>query len=166
MVHTLDQALSHLAQRSGNPALADHPGAGAAGGLGFAMLAFFGARLRPGVEIVIEATQLRSRLKAADLCITGEGRFDDSSLAGKTPVGVGRACADAGVPCVALAGAVSVAQPPAGFGAVLPICRRPMDLPAALAEAADSLSAAAENALRLFLAGRLRPAAASRETTA
>ena len=80
------------------------PGAGAAGGLGFGLLAFFGATLRPGVEIVMDAVGLRDRLAGADLCITGEGRLDAQSLSGKTPIGVARLCKTMSVPCVAIVG--------------------------------------------------------------
>ena len=93
-----------LAERLGKTKEAAAPGAGAAGGLGFGMLAFFGAALRPGVDIVIDAVALRERLAGADLCITGEGRLDASSLTGKAPVGVARLCKEVGVPCVALVG--------------------------------------------------------------
>jgi glycerate kinase len=82
------------------------PGAGAAGGLGFALAAFFGAKLRRGIEIVIEATQLQRRLTGADLCITGEGRLDAQSLSGKTVIGVSHLCKQLGVPCIAIAGAI------------------------------------------------------------
>jgi glycerate kinase len=159
MVRLLDEGLAHLAQRSGAPQLAEHPGAGAAGGLGFAMLTFFSAQLRPGIELVMEATHLRRRLANADLCITGEGRFDESSLAGKAPVGVARACAEAGVPCIALVGSVSLsagAKLPAGLTAVFPIGRGPADIATALAETRESLSRAAEQAVRLFLTARGR----------
>ena len=86
--------------------LADVPGPGAAGGLGFGMMAFFGAALRSGAQIVMDATRLRDRLAGADLCITGEGRLDAQSLGGKTAVSVARLCKELNVPCVALAGAV------------------------------------------------------------
>ncbi len=108
-VRELDALLEQLARRCGKLAEAKVPGAGAAGGLGFAMLAFFGATLRSGIDIIIEATRLRERLRGADLCITGEGSLDGSSLHGKTPVGVARICKSLGVPCVALAGKVDVA---------------------------------------------------------
>ena len=80
VVRELDDALRHLAARLGKQAEANTPGAGAAGGLGFGMLAFFGATLRSGFDIVSDATRLRERLAGADLCITGEGRLDASSL--------------------------------------------------------------------------------------
>ncbi len=103
-IRELDSMLEQLARRCGKLAEAEVPGAGAAGGLGFAMLAFFGATLRSGIKIVIEATRLGERLKGADLCITGEGSLDGSSLHGKTPIGVAGVCKSLGVPCVAIAG--------------------------------------------------------------
>ena len=103
-IDELDCLLRRLAERCGKLVEATTPGAGAAGGLGFAMLAFFGATLRPGFDIVAEAVHLRDRLRGADLCLTGEGRLDASSLAGKSAVGVARACRELGVPCVAIVG--------------------------------------------------------------
>lgn len=104
VVRELDDSLRRLAERLGKVAEAQRPGAGAAGGLGFGMLAFFGATLRPGFDIVADATRLRDRLRGADLCLTGEGRLDASSLTGKAPIGVARMCKELGVPCVALVG--------------------------------------------------------------
>ncbi len=103
----LDHSLQRLAERLGKLTQAATPGAGAAGGLGFGMLAFFNATLRSGVEIVLEAVNLRGRLAGADLCITGEGRLDASSLHGKAPLGVARLCRSMNVPCIALAGSVA-----------------------------------------------------------
>ena len=84
--------------------VADRPGAGAAGGLGYAALALLGGSRRSGIEVVIELTGLADRLDGADLAVTGEGSLDAQSLYGKTPVGVARAAAAAGVPTVAVAG--------------------------------------------------------------
>ena len=112
-IHDLDAALRSLARRNGKVAEADSPGAGAAGGLGFAMAAFFGAKLVRGVEIVMDAVGFRGRLAGADLCLTGEGRLDRSSLSGKVVCGVARACRDAGIPCIALAGSI---EPGVDFG--------------------------------------------------
>lgn len=83
------------------------PGAGAAGGLGFALLAL-GACRRPGIQIVTEAVDLSARARRADLVLTGEGAFDFSSRSGKVPYGVAEVAADALRPCVALAGQVLV----------------------------------------------------------
>lgn len=105
-VERFDAWLAELARRCGKDDVARVPGAGAAGGLGFAMMAWFNAKLRPGAELVIEAIGLRDRLRGADLCITGEGRIDRSSLSGKAPVAVARACREAGVRCVGVGGSV------------------------------------------------------------
>lgn len=106
-VEQLDRALEHLSMRvPWGFDLRETPGAGAAGGLGFGMMAFFGAKLRPGFEIVAEAVRLEERLKGADLCITGEGRLDASSMGGKTAIGVARICKRLGVRCVALVGSI------------------------------------------------------------
>jgi glycerate 2-kinase len=104
-VTDFDRRLRELATHLGKLKEANTPGAGAAGGLGFGMLAFFGATLRPGVDIVLGAVNLRQRLAGADLCITGEGRIDAQSLGGKAPIGVARLCKELGIPCVAVVGA-------------------------------------------------------------
>lgn len=148
----LDAALRKLAGRSGRPDLADAPGAGAAGGLGFGMMAFFGATLRSGVEIVMEAMKLRQRLAGADLCLTGEGRLDGQSAAGKTAVGVGRLCHELHIPCIAIAGSIgpgAQAVYEQGINAYFSICDRPMTLEEAMENAAPLLTQAAANVLRL-----------------
>jgi glycerate kinase len=84
----------------------DAPGAGAAGGIGFAALLFLGARMRPGIELLLELASFGSRLDGARLVITGEGSLDAQTLHGKAPVGVARAAAahDPAIPVVAVAG--------------------------------------------------------------
>ena len=86
--------------------VADQPGAGAAGGLGFAALLFLGARMRPGIELLLELSSFSERLDGARLVITGEGSLDAQTLHGKAPVGVARAAAAHRplVPVVAVAG--------------------------------------------------------------
>ena len=88
--------------------LSDTPGGGAAGGLGAGLVAFAGARIRPGIEVVMEAVALRERLAAADVVVTGEGAFDEQSLHGKTVAGVLRAAAEAGVPAILVCGRADV----------------------------------------------------------
>jgi glycerate kinase len=90
----------------GGPAVRDAPGAGAAGGIGFAALLFLGARMRPGIELLLELAAFGSRLDRARLVITGEGSLDAQTLHGKAPLGVARAAAahDPAVPVVAVAG--------------------------------------------------------------
>jgi len=81
----------------------DAPGAGAAGGVG-AMLLGMGAEIRSGAEVVLDAIELPGRIKGADLVVTGEGRLDASTLAGKGPAAVAALAREAEVPCVALVG--------------------------------------------------------------
>ncbi len=150
-VDDLDRALSQLARRIRASDLAHTPGAGAAGGLGFGMLAFFGASLRSGIEIVMDASNFRERLARADLCITGEGRLDAQSLAGKTAVGVARMCKQLNVPCIALAGSIGAGADQAieeGLRAYFSICDGPMNLETAIAEAPRLLATLASNVLR------------------
>src|SRR5262249_25415232 len=82
----------------------DVPGAGAAGGLGFGLLSFCGAQIRPGLEVVAEAVGLEAKMKDADLVITGEGSLDRQTLEGKTPVGVARLARKFGKPVFAIVG--------------------------------------------------------------
>jgi glycerate 2-kinase len=96
-------------QGAGEPApirVADQPGAGAAGGLGFAALLFLGARRRPGIELMLELASFGERLNGARLVITGEGSLDAQTLHGKAPVGVARAAGlhEPPIPVVAVAG--------------------------------------------------------------
>jgi glycerate kinase len=86
------------------------PGAGAAGGLGFAALAFLGAAMRPGIELMLDLISFGSHLENASLVITGEGALDTQSLHGKAPVGVAQAAAVPGVPVVAVCGICSLTQ--------------------------------------------------------
>jgi glycerate kinase len=113
-VLVLDRALGHLAavvERDLGVDLRETPGAGAAGGLGFGAIAFLGASLRPGIEVVMDAVAFADRLERADLVISGEGKVDEQSLAGKTPAGVLRAAGEVGVPCVLLCGRAEVEVP-------------------------------------------------------
>ncbi|MEV4146719.1 glycerate kinase [Amycolatopsis sp. NPDC049691] len=102
-VETLDSALRHWASVAG-PEFADRPGAGAAGGVGFAAMAVLGARMRPGISLLLELLGFESALAGASLVITGEGSLDRQTLSGKAPAGVARAAAAAGIPCVAVSG--------------------------------------------------------------
>ena len=80
------------------------PGAGAAGGIGFAALALLGARLEPGIDIVLDLADFPAKAAGARLVITGEGSLDAQSLRGKAPAGVARAAARSGIPVIAVAG--------------------------------------------------------------
>ncbi len=110
-VAVLDAALTRYAEilrRDVGIAVADVPGAGAAGGLGAGALAFLGAELTSGIALLLDVVGFRSAVQGASLVITGEGSFDEQTLSGKAPVGVARAAAAAGVPVVALVGRLAV----------------------------------------------------------
>lgn len=134
----------------------DTPGAGAAGGLGFALLCLAGAvaslRLVPGVELVMEETAFDRALLAADLVITGEGRIDAQTAFGKTAQGVASRARSAGVPCIAVGGGVTPegSEALAGLGAVaVPVSESPQPLEAALAAGTAPLERCGERIARL-----------------
>lgn len=135
------------------------PGAGAAGGLGAALLAL-GAELRSGVETVLDLVGFDERVRDADLVITGEGNMDEQSAAGKAPVGVARRAKRYGKPAVAVVGGRAInldAVCEQGIDLVLPICRKPMDLEQALdpQEATTNLICAGEAAVQSYDLARL-----------
>src|SRR5947209_4412785 len=82
----------------------NEPGAGAAGGLGFGLMSFCGAKIRPGFDVVAEAVGLEAKIKDADIVITGEGSLDRQTLEGKTPAGVARLGRKLGKPVFAIVG--------------------------------------------------------------
>lgn len=135
------------------------PGAGAAGGLGAALLAL-GAELRSGVETVLDLIGFDECVRDVDLVITGEGNMDEQSAAGKAPVGVARRAKRYGKPVVAVVGGRADnldAVYGQGVDLVLPVCRRPMGLELALdsQEAITNLICAGESAARSYDLGRL-----------
>lgn len=105
MVAELDEGLRHLASLM-EAGIADLPGAGAAGGFGAGAVAFMGAKLRAGIEVVLDMVEFETQLFGCDLVITGEGRIDGQSLSGKVPVGVARRAKTMDVPVVAVVGVV------------------------------------------------------------
>ena len=118
-------------------------GAGAAGGTGFGAMAYLGARLVPGVELVLDLIGFDAALAGASLVITGEGSLDSQSLGGKAPVGVARAAGRRGVPVVAVAGQVSLSAADvtaAGFAAAYSLADLEPDHAVSMANAADLLA--------------------------
>ena len=129
------------------------PGAGAAGGLGAGAIAFLGAELRTGIELVLELVGFEEAVDGADLVITGEGKLDAQSLRGKAPVGVARAAAAHGVPVVAVAGVVEVADRElraAGFEEAHALLELEPDPRRSMAEAAPLLERLAERVGRAW----------------
>lgn len=152
----LDLALEHFANVCAahlGVDLRDCAGAGAAGGLGFSALAFLGAMFRPGVEIVAEIGGLEAAMTGATLVFTGEGRMDAQTLRGKTPAGVARIAQRAGVPVIALAGALGngyEALYACGVTAAFSLVSGPMPLNSACANADALLADRARDVMRLW----------------
>ncbi|HAS3149820.1 TPA: glycerate kinase [Vibrio cholerae] len=129
-------------------------GAGAAGGMGAALLAYTQARLRPGIEIVLETVQLAYQVSDADLVITGEGRIDSQTVHGKTPMGVAKVAKRFDVPVLALCGCTGdnyQAVYQCGIDAVFAAVPRAMSLEDALKESDFNLADLAENVARLWV---------------
>lgn len=146
----------HIYQATGREVI-NAPGAGAAGGMGAALLGLLNAELRAGVEIVVETLQLEQAVKDADLVITGEGRLDSQSICGKTPIGVARVAKRYHKPVIALAGGLQhdhhvVYQQ--GIDAALSILSHIVTLPEALHEAEYNLSLSARNVAAIWRLAR------------
>lgn len=107
-VRVLDAALAHYAEVLGATAQAAAPGAGAAGGIGFAALVGLRAAFRPGIEVLLDVLGFDAALDGAALVVTGEGSLDAQTLHGKAPVGVARAAASRGVPVAAVCGRLAL----------------------------------------------------------
>ncbi|HEY8472522.1 MAG TPA: glycerate kinase [Natronosporangium sp.] len=140
------------------PDLATLPGAGAAGGLGAALLALGGQR-RSGIGLVRELTGLDQALATADLVVTGEGSFDAQSLRGKVVAGVAAAAAERGIPCLVAAGRVAVDPSDAGVAAAASLVEHfDGDVERAMTRPAEGLRALAAEFARDYVAGRWRNA--------
>ncbi|MBO5364798.1 MAG: glycerate kinase [Clostridia bacterium] len=158
MISDMDHWLSRyaeLAKTVSAGADKDHPGAGAAGGIGFAFLAFLNGELKNGIELVLRETELERYVADADYVVTGEGRLDSQTVMGKVPVGVAKIAKKYRVPVLAFAGAVT---PEAGLcnqhgiDAFFPILRRVSSLEEAMEKenAETNLTDTAEQVFRLI----------------
>lgn len=151
MVTELDANLAHYAEvirQTNGKEVINQAGAGAAGGLGAALLGLFDATLRPGISIVMDAVNLAEVVKDADLVITGEGRIDSQTIHGKTPIGVARTAKLYNLPVIGIAG--STAQDcrvvhDHGLDAVYSVVLGATDLPTALKEAAFNVEMTSRN---------------------
>jgi len=151
----LENLAEHVERQLGQD-LRKLPGGGAAGGLGYALVAFLQAELRPGAELVLELTGFEASLSGADLVLTAEGRLDRQTLYGKAPAAVARVAKRHGIPCIALAGSLDQdleGLHAAGISACFSICPGPMTLEAAQQQAAPLLTRCCEQAVRSFLSG-------------
>jgi glycerate kinase len=160
MIPILDAALQHFAliiQQDLDLSVADIPGAGAAGGLGAGLLAFFNASLRPGAQIVLETVHLAEHLRTADLLITAEGQIDQQTAYGKSVGAVAQLARQAGVPVLALAGSLGVdyqALYDLGIDAFAVLPSGPMSLAHAMEHAFDLTSDATARALHMLKLGQ------------
>lgn len=162
MVQTLDASLTRFAriiERDLGVAVDQVPGAGAAGGMGAAMLAFFGATLKPGIEIVTAAVELDAHVRDADLVITGEGRIDFQTVHGKTPIGVARVAKRHGKPVIGIAGSLGAKVGVVhehGIDAVFSVLNTPCTLEEALRDAAANVELTARNVAAVLRMGFAR----------
>ena len=156
MVLALDQSMQtyeDILKRDLHVDVTDVEGAGAAGGLGAAFIAFFGAKLQRGIELITKITNLERHIKDADLVITGEGKMDDQTVYGKTPVGVAKIAKKHGVPVIAITGANQVISPEIyenGIDAIFSITNEPMSLEEAMQKSEVLTEKLVENIIRLW----------------
>ncbi|TMD40413.1 MAG: glycerate kinase [Chloroflexi bacterium] len=162
LVAELDRALKRLAEvvRRDLGIDVEHvPGAGAAGGLGAGLVAFTGARLAPGAEMVMDALKLDERLNGASLVITGEGRLDSQTARfGKGPAAVARHARNAGIPVIGIGGSLADERELAQlFDGVESTITEPVTLDEALSAAHDHLRRATSRLIRILLTARRLP---------
>ncbi len=159
MVEQLDAALARFAEVVKcdlGKDIGEMPGSGAAGGLGAGLMAFLDAELKSGIDIVIDAVNLREKVGGADLVITGEGAIDEQTVYGKTPIGVAKVAQEQGIPVLGIAGMVSpgaCAVYDHGIEALTTLVPGPVSLDEAVGNAAALLADAAERAARMVRLG-------------
>ncbi|NNC68309.1 MAG: glycerate kinase [Gammaproteobacteria bacterium] len=160
MVQQLDENLKNLSKlmkRDLKKDVGRMPGAGAAGGLGAGLVAFAGAKLQSGIDIVVQATNLAKYIKGADLVLTGEGRVDFQTAFGKTPSGVAKAAKKHNVPVIAIGGALSDDARQVfdhGIDCIESAAAKDMSLETAIQNSKQDLANAAERVIRMILIGK------------
>ena len=158
MIQQMDKWLADyaaLAKETFPNADAKYPGAGAAGGLGFAFLTFLHGTLESGIKIVLEETRLRGYVQNADIVVTGEGCLDGQTVMGKAPIGVANIAKEYGKPVIAFSGCVTkdaIACNEHGIDAFFPVLRKVTTLDAAMnrANAMQNITDTAEQVFRLI----------------
>lgn len=161
MTALLDRALGRYAEvleKDLGVSVAGLPGSGAAGGMGAGLMAFCHARVRSGIETVLDAVGFDELVKDADLVITGEGRIDAQTASGKVPAGVAKRTKQAGeIPVIAVVGGVGSGAEQVyewGIDAIMPVVDRPMPLKEAIGHVEELLRTAGERTARVIMAGR------------
>tara|TARA_B100001013_G_scaffold158022_1_gene94224 strand:+ start:1041 stop:2183 length:1143 start_codon:yes stop_codon:yes gene_type:complete len=159
MVKRLDDALSNFAtvvKKDLKKDVSEMSGAGAAGGLGAGMMAFMGAELKAGVDIVLDTVNLRDKLSSVDLVITGEGGMDFQTIYNKAPIGVARIASEHNIPTIAIAGLLGSnfkIVHEHGIRAATSIVNGPITLEEASDRAFELISDSVEESLRFISVG-------------
>ena len=159
MVTELDAALGRFAdvvEDWKGRKMREIPGAGAAGGLGFGLVAFCGAIIKSGIDTILDLTDFDDKIKGADLVITGEGKIDGQSIRGKVPIGVAARAEPAGLPVLAVVGDIGKGASAVyeyGIDSIMSTVDKAMHLDEAIARSQECLVDAAERASRMILIG-------------
>jgi len=159
-VISLDKGLEHfaeVAEKQFNLNYKDYPGAGAAGGLGYAVMLFLKGKLERGIDIVCLTTGLAEKMEGADLVITGEGRIDSQTAFGKTPFGVAQIAKQKNIPVVALAGSLGENYKSLynkGFDGIFCLIDKPMSLEEAIDNSKELIENATESIVRFWMSAK------------
>ncbi|OQY33482.1 MAG: glycerate kinase [Spirochaetaceae bacterium 4572_59] len=160
MVKVLDANLAHLAsvmEKASGKNLSEVPGAGAAGGLGFGLMAFCGAKLESGIDLVLDSLGFDEAIEGASLVITGEGKIDGQSVRGKVPVGIAARAKKKDLPVLAICGDIGEgvsALYDYGIDSVMSTVNAAMPLSEAMGRSSELLEEAAERAFRMIMIGK------------
>ena len=155
-IKILDEGLQHYAEKLKevyNRDFASIPGAGAAGGLGAGLMAFFNATSKSGIDEILQLIKIEPAIQTADLVITGEGRIDGQSLSGKAPIGIAKIAKRYRVPTIAIVGSQSLdieAVYQAGIAGVFDVINQPMTLEQAIQQTPELIEATAKNAISIY----------------
>ena len=160
MVKQLDANLAHLAgimEKTSGKDMSEVPGAGAAGGLGFGLMAFCGAELESGIDLVLDSLGFDEAIEGASLVITGEGKIDGQSVRGKVPVGIAGRAKKKNLPVLAICGDIGPgisALYEYGIDSVMSTVNKAMPLSEAMGRSSELLEEAAERAFRMIMIGK------------
>jgi len=155
-IKILDEGLQHYAEKLKevyNRDFASIPGAGAAGGLGAGLMAFFNATSKSGIDEILQLIKIEPAIQTADLVITGEGRIDGQSLSGKAPIGIARIAKRYRVPTIAIVGSQTLdieAVYQEGIAGVFDIINQPLTLEQAIQQTPELVEATAKNAISIY----------------
>jgi len=159
IVDKLEKAMSSFAdvlERDTGEKVRDFPGAGAAGGLGAGLMAFLNAKLRPGIDLVLNAANFEQRISEADLILTGEGKLDEQTVYGKTIAGITAVAKKHSIPVIALVGKFEDSPKlyEMGLTSYFSICEGPVRMDYAVKNSKRLIKSLAERIIRMYLSSR------------